>query len=108
MDDFEEANRGVAGSRPGIEARASVAPPPLYKVLMLNDDFTPADFVIGAIETCFGKARDEAVAIARTIHRAGVGVCGVFTYDIAETRMMLVIELAREHRHPLQCMIEPA
>ncbi|MDD2877643.1 MAG: ATP-dependent Clp protease adapter ClpS [Acidiphilium sp.] len=80
--------------------------PPLYKVLMLNDDYTPTDFVVHALERFFGKNRDEAARITMQIHQRGVGMCGVFTYDIAETKMTQVIDLARDNEHPLQCAIE--
>lgn len=106
MDDFDEIGR--RGGRPRSETRATPERPPLYKVLIRKDDYTPMDFVIAAIETCFGKGRDEAAAITRDIHCGGIGVCGVFTYDIAETRMMLVVDLARKNQYPLQCLIERA
>lgn len=106
MSDFDNMNE--SGTDFGTETRARPKRPPLYKVLMLNDDYTPMDFVIAALELCFGKSRDEAAEITLQIHRRGIGVCGVFTYDIAETKMMQVLDLAREHQHPLQCMIERA
>ena len=106
MDDFD----GQDGMDPvfATQARARAKRPPLYRVMMFNDDYTPMEFVVATLVGLFGKTTDEAGRIALRIHRRGVGVCGMFTYEIAETKMIQVLELARENRHPLQCMIEPA
>ena len=80
--------------------------PPLYKVLMLNDDYTPMEFVIFALEQYFNKSRDEATKIMLHIHGKGVGICGVFTYEIAETKVNQVTDFARKNKHPLQCTME--
>lgn len=105
MDDFH----GMDGMEPAFEAatRARAKRPPLYRVMMLNDDFTPMEFVVAVLELLFGKSPEEAARITLQIHRRGVGGCGTFTYEIAETKMMQVLELARENQHPLQCIIEP-
>ncbi|MHB1304617.1 MAG: ATP-dependent Clp protease adapter ClpS [Acidiphilium sp.] len=106
MSDFQRRD----GSGFGIDAKPRVTPrrPPLYKVLMLNDDYTPMEFVVEVLERFFGKSREEASRITVHIHRRGVGVCGEFTYEIAETKMAQAMDLARENQHPLQCTIERA
>ena len=81
--------------------------PSLYKVLLLNDDYTPMDFVVLILETIFNKKNEEAVSIMLHVHQKGVGLCGVYTYEIAELKMHTVINLARQHEYPLQCTIEP-
>jgi ATP-dependent Clp protease adaptor protein ClpS len=80
--------------------------PSLYKVLLLNDDYTPMEFVIYVLERFFNKGRDEATRIMLHVHHKGVGVCGVYTYEIAETKVAQVMDLARQHGHPLQCTME--
>ena len=80
--------------------------PSLYKVLMLNDDYTPMDFVVQVLQQFFNKTEEEAHRIMLHVHQRGVGVCGVFTYEVAETKVNQVMDLAREHQHPLQCTIE--
>ena len=81
-------------------------PPPMYQVLLLNDDYTPMEFVVHVLERFFQKTRDEATRIMLHVHRRGVGVCGVFTYEVAETKVTQVMDLARQNQHPLQCTIE--
>ena len=87
-------------------ARPDTARPPLYSVLLLNDDYTPMEFVVHVLERFFGKTHEDAVRIMLHVHHRGVGVCGVFTYEIAETKVNQVMDLARQHQHPLQCTIE--
>ena len=86
--------------------RPKTKKPALYKVLMLNDDYTPMEFVVHVLERFFGKALEEATQIMLHVHRRGVGVCGVFTFEVAETKVNQVIDYARRHQHPLQCTIE--
>lgn len=86
--------------------RALTRKPSMYRVLLLNDDFTPMDFVVHVLERFFSKNRQEATEIMLQVHRRGVGVCGVFTYEVAETKVGLVIDYARKHEHPLQCTME--
>lgn len=88
------------------KAKPILARPPLFKVLMLNDDYTPMDFVIITLETFFDKSSDEANMIMLNVHQKGVGVCGIFTKDIADTKAQMVIDWARENGHPLMCQIE--
>ena len=83
-----------------------VKPPPLFKVMLLNDDFTPMDFVVAVIQKFFGKDREQATRIMLKVHREGVGVCGVFPRDIASTKVEQVIAYARENQHPLACIME--
>ena len=81
-------------------------PPPLYKVMLLNDDFTPMDFVVTVIQKFFGMDREQATRIMLKVHREGVGVCGVFPRDVAATKVEQVIAYARQHQHPLACVME--
>jgi ATP-dependent Clp protease adaptor protein ClpS len=80
--------------------------PSMYKVLILNDDYTPMEFVVHVLERFFNKNREEATAIMLHVHRKGVGVCGVYPYEIAETKVNHVVDFARKHEHPLQCTLE--
>lgn len=86
--------------------RTRTRPPPLYKVLLLNDDYTPMEFVVHVLERFFNKPREEATRIMLHVHQKGVGICGVFTYEIAETKVTQVTDFARQHQHPLQCTME--
>ena len=88
------------------KTRAKTKKPSLYKVLLLNDDYTPMEFVVHVLERFFAKPREEAVQIMLHVHRRGVGICGVYTFEVAETKVAQVIELARRHQHPLQCTME--
>ena len=89
-----------------IETKPRTKKPSLYKVLMLNDDYTPMEFVVHVLERYFSKQREEATRIMLHVHRRGVGLCGVFTYEIAETKVTQVVDYARKHQHPLQCTLE--
>ena len=88
------------------EAKPQLQKPPMYKVLLLNDDFTPMDFVVSILQKIFYKNKEDAVKITMNVHTSGVGVCGVFTKDIAETKAEQVVVYAQENQHPLQCTIE--
>ncbi|CAI08663.1 ATP-dependent Clp protease adapter ClpS [Aromatoleum aromaticum] len=81
-------------------------PPPLYKVLLLNDDFTPMDFVIVVLQKFFGMDRERATRVMLQVHREGMGVCGVFPKDVAATKVEQVVAFARQHQHPLACVME--
>ncbi len=89
-----------------IETKPRTKQPSMYKVLMLNDDYTPMEFVVHVLEKVFGKPREEATLIMLHVHRRGVGICGVFTYEIAETKVTQTVDYARKHQHPLQCTLE--
>jgi ATP-dependent Clp protease adaptor protein ClpS len=82
--------------------------PPMFKVLLLNDDYTPMEFVVETIERFFNKDREQATQIMLKVHTEGMGVCGIYPQDIAETKMTQVLMHAKEYQHPLQCTIEPA
>lgn len=82
--------------------------PPMFKVLLLNDDYTPMEFVVETIERFFNKSREQATQIMLKVHTEGAGVCGVYPQDIAETKMNQVLRHARQLQHPLQCVIEMA
>ncbi|MDO9365460.1 MAG: ATP-dependent Clp protease adapter ClpS [Methylotenera sp.] len=82
--------------------------PPMFKVLLLNDDYTPMEFVVETIERFFSKSREQATQIMLKVHTEGAGVCGVYPQDIAETKMNQVLSHARQLQHPLQCVIEMA
>ncbi|MEX6507640.1 ATP-dependent Clp protease adapter ClpS [Jiella sp. M17.18] len=80
--------------------------PSLYRVLLLNDDYTPMEFVIHVLERFFQKDREAATRIMLHVHNHGVGECGVYTYEVAETKVTQVMDFARQHQHPLQCVME--
>lgn len=82
--------------------------PSLYKVLLLNDDYTPMEFVVWLLRDIFHKSEEESVRIMLTVHQEGVGVCGVFSFEVAETKVARVISAARRAEHPLQCTLEKA
>jgi ATP-dependent Clp protease adaptor protein ClpS len=81
--------------------------PAMYKVLLINDDYTPMEFVVKTIQRFFNKSVEQATQIMLLVHTKGVGVCGVYPRDIAETKMNQVLKYAQESQHPLQCVIEP-
>jgi ATP-dependent Clp protease adaptor protein ClpS len=87
--------------------RVSTKPPPMYRVLLLNDDYTPMDFVVGVLQQVFMLTREQATQVMLQVHRTGVGTCGVFTKEVADTKVLQVQELAASHQHPLQCTMEP-
>lgn len=107
MSDIER-HGGDDGTGTGVivQQKPKTKKPAMYKVLMLNDDYTPMEFVVHVLERFFSKNRDEATQIMMHVHRRGVGVCGVFTYEIAETKVTQVMDFARKHQHPLQCIME--
>ncbi len=101
-------DRNPNGPNVGVvtRTRTRTRKPSMYKVLMLNDDYTPMEFVVHVLERFFQKTREESTRIMLHVHRRGVGVCGVFTYEVAETKVTQVMDLARQNQHPLQCTIE--
>ena len=98
------------GETPGtgviVKPKPKTKKPSMYKVLMLNDDYTPMEFVVHILERFFSKNRQEATRIMMHVHRRGVGICGVYTYEVAETKVTQVMDFARQHQHPLQCTLE--
>ena len=89
-----------------VRSKPKTQKPAMYKVLLLNDDYTPMEFVVHILERFFAKPREEATQIMLHVHRRGVGVCGVYTYEVAETKVTQVMDFARRHQHPLQCTME--
>ena len=104
MSEREEHNHGLAVD----EARPRLKRPPMFKVVLLNDDFTPMEFVVEVLQRFFRLDRQKAVQIMLHVHTRGKGVCGVFTYEIAETKAAQVTDYAREHQHPLMSTVEEA
>ena len=90
------------------EKKAAVKPPPMYQVLLLNDDYTPMEFVVAIIQEYFNKDRETATQIMLKVHRDGKGMCGAYPKDIASTKVELVLTHARKAGHPLQCVMEEA
>ncbi|MDD3517055.1 MAG: ATP-dependent Clp protease adapter ClpS [Chromatiales bacterium] len=90
------------------EARPKLKPPPMYKVVLLNDDYTPMEFVVEVLEIFFRMDREQATRVMLHVHTRGKGVCGVYSRDVAETKVIQVNEFAREHQHPLLCAMEEA
>jgi ATP-dependent Clp protease adaptor protein ClpS len=88
------------------QKKQQVKPPPMFKVLLLNDDYTPMEFVVYVLEQFFNKSREDATRIMLHVHQHGVGVCGIYTYEVAETKVAQVVDTARRHQHPLQCTME--
>ena len=100
--------RGDEEDRTGIvtKTRPKTKKPSLYKVLLLNDDYTPMEFVVHVLERFFNKGREDATRIMLHVHHKGVGICGVYTFEVAETKVTLVTDFARQHQHPLRCTME--
>ena len=101
---------GAGGNGSGIavitRTRTQTKKPSMYRVLLLNDDYTPMEFVVTVLRKYFNKGPDEATSIMLHVHHHGVGECGVFTYEVAETKVTQVMDFARKHQHPLQCIME--
>ena len=90
-----------------LEAKKSkLKPPPMFKVILLNDDFTPMDFVIAVLQTFFSMNREQATKIMLKVHMDGAGICGVYTNDVATAKVEQVVAFARKHEHPLRCVME--
>jgi ATP-dependent Clp protease adaptor protein ClpS len=106
--DPQQGGEGGPGSGTAVIARpkTQVRHPNMYRVLLLNDDYTPMDFVVSVLKKYFNKGPEEATRIMLHVHQHGVGECGVFTYEIAETKVTQVMDHARKHQHPLQCIME--
>jgi len=98
----ERPDRGVAVAEASPETKV----PPLYRVVLLNDDYTPMEFVVDVLERFFAMDRHSATRVMLEVHTRGKGICGVFTYEIAETKVAQVTSYSREHQHPLLCTLE--
>jgi ATP-dependent Clp protease adaptor protein ClpS len=103
-----DKNRNRTDGQTGVITRTSpkTKKPSLYKVLLLNDDYTPMEFVVHVLERFFNKGREEATRIMLHVHQKGIGICGVYTFEVAETKVTQVMDFARQHQHPLQCTME--
>jgi len=102
-EDDGDTHVGVA-----TRTRAKTKQPSLYKVLMLNDDYTPMEFVVLCLQRFFRMGLEDATRVMLHVHQKGVGVCGIFTYEVAETKVSQVTDFARQNQHPLQCTLEKA
>ena len=98
---IDEPQRGLL-----LDTKPKTKKPSLYKVILLNDDYTPMEFVIHVIEKYFNKNYEEATQIMLHVHKNGIGICGSFTYEIAESKCKLVLDFAKKNEHPLQCNME--
>jgi len=109
MADDDRKRRSDAGG-PGTAVVTKTKPqtkrPSLYRVLILNDDYTPMEFVVHVLERFFGKDHEAATRIMLHVHHHGIGECGIYTYEVAETKVTQVMDFARKHQHPLQCVME--
>ena len=108
MSNDENRNAGTGGPSTSVitKVKPKTKRPNLYRVLILNDDYTPMEFVVLVLERFFNKSREDATQIMLHVHQNGVGECGVFTYEVAETKVTQVMDFARKHQHPLQCVME--
>ena len=110
MADESESDDGDAGTSLGVatRTRTRTKKPTPYRVLMLNDDYTPMEFVVLVLQRFFRMSMEEATQVMLHVHQKGVGVCGVFSYEVAETKVGQVMDFARQNQHPLQCTLEKA
>lgn len=107
MQSGDDGNHGVGrGTAVITRTRTKTKKPSLYRVLILNDDYTPMEFVVHVLERFFQKDREAATRIMLHVHNHGVGECGVYTFEVAETKVTQVMDFARQHQHPLQCVME--
>jgi ATP-dependent Clp protease adaptor protein ClpS len=106
MSDGDKKGSNIPSTDVIVKTRPKTKTPSMYKVLMLNDDYTPMEFVVLVLEKFFSKNRSEATRIMLHVHQRGVGMCGVFTYEVAESKVSSVVDYARRHQHPLQCTLE--
>ncbi|MDP6787578.1 MAG: ATP-dependent Clp protease adapter ClpS [Rhodospirillales bacterium] len=106
MSDDGKRDDGSPTTGIAVKIKPRTKKPSMFKVLMLNDDYTPMEFVVHVLERFFAMSEPEATRIMLHVHQRGIGICGVFTYEVAETKVNQVMDLARQHQHPLQCTIE--
>ena len=106
MNEDDKPNDDNVGGNIKLETNPKTKIPALYRVLMMNDDYTPMEFVIEVLEKFFQKNREAATEIMLHVHQRGVGVCGIYAYDLAETKAMQVMNYARKYEHPLQVQLE--
>ncbi len=109
MPDFEDDDSDGSTERGVVtKTRPKTKKPSMYRVLLMNDDYTPMEFVVSILMKIFNKTADEATTIMLAVHKNGIGVCGVFTFEIAETKVTQVMNAAKRAQHPLQCTLEKA
>ncbi|SEQ00673.1 ATP-dependent Clp protease adaptor protein ClpS [Faunimonas pinastri] len=101
-----DPNGGDSGTAVVTKTRTATKRPNMYRVLILNDDYTPMEFVVHVLMRFFQKSQEDATRIMLHVHTNGVGECGVYTYEVAETKVTQVMDAARKHQHPLQCVME--
>ena len=107
QDKDDDRNNGGSGDTGVIvETRPKTKKPSMYKVLMLNDDYTPMEFVVHVLERFFGMNAEQATEVMLHVHQRGVGICGIFTYEVAEAKASQVMSFARQNEHPLQLQLE--
>ena len=106
MNEDDKPNEDNVGGNIKLETNPKTKIPALYRVLMMNDDYTPMEFVIEVLEKFFQKNREAATEVMLHVHQRGVGVCGIYAYDLAETKAMQVMNYARKYEHPLQVQLE--
>ena len=104
--DDERGNGPGRGAAVITRTKTRTKKPSLYRVLILNDDYTPMEFVVLILQDVFNKSREEATRIMYHVHQKGVGECGVYPYEVAETKVTRVMDTARKNQHPLQCVME--
>ena len=97
----DESQRGLL-----LDSKPKTKKPSMYNVLLLNDDYTPMEFVVTVLERVFNKKAEEATQIMLHVHKKGIGVCGTFTYEVAESKCKAVLDMAKKNEHPLQCTME--
>lgn len=102
----DDPERGDGHDLAVEEARPKIKTPPLYRVVLINDDYTPMEFVVDILESVFGMERTRATQVMLEVHTKGKGVCGVFNFEIAETKVAQVMGMAQQHQHPLLCTME--
>jgi ATP-dependent Clp protease adaptor protein ClpS len=105
-DDRKRRDPGAPGTAVITKTKPQTKRPSMYRVLILNDDYTPMEFVVHVLERFFNKDREAATRIMLHVHHHGIGECGVYTYEVAETKVTQVMDFARKHQHPLQCVME--
>lgn len=106
MSEENNDNEGDLEGSVITKAKPKTKKPSMYKVLMLNDDYTPMDFVVHALQKFFKMPESDAMRVMLQVHQQGAGICGVFSFEVAETKVHQVVEYARKHEHPLQCTLE--
>ena len=105
-DDRKRKGEGGPGTAVITKTKPQTKKPSMYRVLILNDDYTPMEFVVHVLERFFGKDHEAATRIMLHVHHHGIGECGIYTYEVAETKVTQVMDFARKHQHPLQCIME--